>query len=179
MFSANVHKWNKYSMKQERTLVVTNNTIYNFHKKKLRRSVIIKELQGLTKALNEKSSEFVIHVKDDYDYRMESATPETRNNLFQCLKLLYLSKVKQNLPIYGIAKSKVLSDFCTSQKDVSHGISRIPMILARIYEEDIEMSKKPTYNFRISPNATHKNEPSEAEKLIDNLGSMVEHRNKA
>lgn len=32
---------------------------------------MIKQLAGLTKALNEKSSEFVIHVKNDYDYRCE------------------------------------------------------------------------------------------------------------
>ena len=32
----------------------------------------IGELAGLTKALHEKSWEFVIHVKNDYDYRMES-----------------------------------------------------------------------------------------------------------
>ena len=98
--------------------------------------------------------------------------------MFQSLKLLYLSQMKENLPIYGIAKSKQLSDFCTSQKDLAHGISRIPMILARIYEEDTDFKKK-TNNFRVSPNATVKNEPSDAEKLIDNLGSMVEHRNTA
>lgn len=38
----------------------------------VRRVIPIAELAGLTKALNEKSWEFVIHVKNDYDYRMES-----------------------------------------------------------------------------------------------------------
>ncbi len=61
---------------------------------------------------------------------------KSRDNLFQCLKLVYLSQLKENLPIFGIAKSKQLADFCTSQKDVSRGISRMPLILARIYEED-------------------------------------------
>lgn len=86
MFSANVYKWNKFTMKQERTLVVSNLNIYNFHRKskfystlivwfeELRRTIKVKELEGLTKALNEKSSEFVVHVKNDYDYRMETAT---------------------------------------------------------------------------------------------------------
>jgi hypothetical protein len=84
MFSANVYKWNKFTMKQERTLVVSNLNIYNFHRKsklyplavtieELRRTILIKDLDGLTKALNEKSSEFVVHVKNDYDYRMETA----------------------------------------------------------------------------------------------------------
>jgi hypothetical protein len=62
---------------------------------------------------------------------------------------------------------------------MGHGISRIPMILARIYVEDTQFKKLNNYNYRVSPNATIKNEPSDAEKLIDNLGSMVEHRNTA
>jgi len=62
---------------------VTNLNVYNFQKKsnlflftlayiEVRRVIPIVELAGLTKALNEKSWEFVIHVKNDYDYRMES-----------------------------------------------------------------------------------------------------------
>jgi len=82
LFSANVYKWNRFLIKQERTIVVTNQNVYNFHKKKIRRHVNIKDLAGLTKALNEKSSEFVIHVKNDYDYRMESSNRELRDKLF-------------------------------------------------------------------------------------------------
>jgi hypothetical protein len=77
-----VYKWNRFSIKQERTVVVTNQNVYNFHKKKVRRHVHIKDLAGLTKALNQKSSEFVIHVKNDYDYRMESSNWELRDKLF-------------------------------------------------------------------------------------------------
>lgn len=33
MFSGKVFKWNKYFMKQERQLVVTNLNVYNFSKK--------------------------------------------------------------------------------------------------------------------------------------------------
>lgn len=61
--------------------------------------------------------------------------------------------MKENLPIFGIAKSKQLADFCTSQKDVSRGISRMPLILARIYEEDTKFDKPATPNFKISPNS--------------------------
>ena len=64
--------------------------------------------------------------------------------------MAYLSQVKENLPIYGIAKNKQLTDFCTSERDVAHGINRLPLELARIYEEDVKIEpKKP--NFRISP----------------------------
>ena len=71
-FSGKVHKWNKFGVKQERSLVVTNLNIYNFKKKKLRRAVEIKNLAGLTKSLVESNKEFVIHVKKEADFRMIS-----------------------------------------------------------------------------------------------------------
>ena len=33
LYSAKVYKWNKFTIKQERVLVVTNLNVYNFHKK--------------------------------------------------------------------------------------------------------------------------------------------------
>ena len=72
MFSGKVQKWNKYTIKQERSLVITNLNIYNFKRKKLRRTVSIGNLAGLTKLLKSDSQEFVIHVKQDNDYRLES-----------------------------------------------------------------------------------------------------------
>jgi len=78
LFSANVFKWSRFLIKQERTVVVTNLAIYSFHKKMMRRHIEIQNLAGLTKSLNEKSSEFVIHVKETYDYRMESSTRDLR-----------------------------------------------------------------------------------------------------
>ena len=38
----------------------------------------------------------------------------------------YASKVKANLPIFGI-RNKELSDFTTTEKDLEKGISRIPL----------------------------------------------------
>lgn len=50
--------------------------------------------------------------------------------------MAFTSKSKTNLPIYGI-KNKELREFATTEKDLEKGISRIPLQLARIYEEDI------------------------------------------
>lgn len=50
--------------------------------------------------------------------------------------MAFTSTTKRNLPIYGI-KNKHLSEFTTTEKDRDKGISRIPLPLARIYEEDI------------------------------------------
>jgi hypothetical protein len=100
------------------------------------------------------------------------------------LKMAYMSLAKENLPIYGIPKVKGLGDFCTSQSDVARGISRVPLTLARIYEEDIKI-EKPKNSFGsaqkyvTSPNSKAKMELSEVERLIENLGSTMTHRNNA
>ena len=51
MFSGKVQKWNKYTIKQDRSLIITNLNVYNFKRKKLRRVVEIEKLAGLTKLL--------------------------------------------------------------------------------------------------------------------------------
>ena len=40
------------------------------------------------------------------------------------------------MPIFGI-KFKDLRDYTTNESDVGKGISRIPLQLARLYEEDV------------------------------------------
>lgn len=52
--------------------------------------------------------------------------------------MAYLSLCQDNLPIFGIGKSCTLGDFATTEGDVTRGISRMPLVLARIYEEDIK-----------------------------------------
>jgi indole-3-glycerol phosphate synthase len=52
------------------------------------------------------------------------------------LKVGYATKRKANIPIFGI-KNKDLREFTTTEKDMEKGVSRIPLQLARIYEEDV------------------------------------------
>lgn len=59
-----------------------------------------------------------------------------REKLFNVIKVGFVTKKKQNLPIYGI-KGKDLREVTTTEKDLEKGISRIPLQLARIYEEDV------------------------------------------
>lgn len=60
----------------------------------------------------------------------------SRDKIMNVIKMAYTSKMKQNLPIYAI-KNKELREFTTTEKDRDKGISRIPLSLARIYEEDV------------------------------------------
>jgi hypothetical protein len=59
-----------------------------------------------------------------------------RDGLINALKLAFTAKTKRNLPIYGI-KIKDLREFTTTEKDLERGISRIPLMLSRLTDEDI------------------------------------------
>jgi hypothetical protein len=56
--------------------------------------------------------------------------------------MAYINHRQQNLSIYGMSKAKDLKEYCTTEKDVSRSISRIPMLLARIYDEDIKIDEQ-------------------------------------
>ena len=87
------------------------------------------------------------------------------------MKLGYASKTKTNLPIYGI-RNKELREYTTNEKDCEKGISRIPLQLARIYEEDI-----------IEETAAKTSEQSvmlmEPLEILDNYTKVLEHRSQA
>lgn len=48
-----------------------------------------------------------------------------------------MTAMKNNLPIFGISKVKSLIDFVTTEKDLQKGNNRLPLNLARLYEEDL------------------------------------------
>ena len=50
--------------------------------------------------------------------------------------MAYISTKKRNLPIYGI-KSKTLRDYQTTEKDLYKQIVWMPLMIARIYEDDL------------------------------------------
>lgn len=80
--------------------------------------------------------------------------------------MAYTSKCKQNLPIYGI-KNKELREFTTTEKDVEKGISRLPLQLARIYEEDVLEEEDNSTTLMTSP------------EILDDYTKDLEHRSLA
>ena len=60
-----------------------------------------------------------------------------RDDLFNVIKLNYIAIKANNIPVFGISKSKTLSDFVTTESDVKKGTNRLPLKLARIYDEDL------------------------------------------
>eukprot|EP00347_Sterkiella_histriomuscorum_P024519 403330825 len=168
LMSCKVSKFNKYNWQQERNLIVTNENIYNFKQKKVKRIIPIDRLAGLTRSQHKQSKEFVIHVKKEHDYRLKS---DMREKIFQVVKMAYTSKSKTNLPIYGI-KNKDLREFATTEKDIDKGISRQPLQLARIYEEDVVEED----DLIVDGGQGGLNEPLE---IMDNYTKNLERRSRA
>lgn len=132
--SCKVGKWNPYNWCQDRNFVITNINLYNFKAKKLRRVIALASLVGLTKNLQTGSKEFVIHVHNEPDIRVQC---DYRDDFFNTVKMAYISIKKNNLKVYGIGRFKTLTEFCTSERDVKKGSNRRPLALARLHEEDL------------------------------------------
>ena len=58
-------------MSQVRTIAITNNAIYNIHSKKIKRSIMIKDITAITKTVppSKNTLEFTLHIQRSYDYR--------------------------------------------------------------------------------------------------------------
>lgn len=69
-----VKKINMYDWSQERMIAITNNAIYNIHKKKIKRVIQIAEMGGISKTVppSRNATEFTVHVPTSYDYRFSS-----------------------------------------------------------------------------------------------------------
>ena len=66
LFSCPTEKKNKWGFKQYRTILITNIYIYNIDDNKIQRKIEVKDLQAFT--YGKDCDDFILHVKDEYDY---------------------------------------------------------------------------------------------------------------
>lgn len=100
VLSSIVTKYNDLGFRQERILVVTDNAIYNIKKKSVQRRIPIEKIEALT--ISTMSSEFIIHIKEEYDYRLLSY--EKRQEIIESV-LNVVCNVKQlstSFPVYNV-----------------------------------------------------------------------------
>jgi hypothetical protein len=118
LLSTIVWKFNKLNRRHERTLIITNKRLYNvsrqnlltqaisvcFNSFSIKRKVEISRVAGIT--ASDTSTEFVIHVTKEYDYRY--ASPERRDRIFKVLVRAYYGLINDsNLPFYWKASHQV------------------------------------------------------------------------
>jgi len=136
LLSCIVYKYNKRLKRQERSLLITNKAIYNINKQDffanfisffnssyaIRRRINIINIIGIT--VSELTSEFVIHVKDEYDYRY--ASPANRDRILLMICKAYCLNI-QNNPLPFFFKDDVnLIDYTTTEDDKEKEIIRMP-----------------------------------------------------
>ena len=82
--------------------MVTNKSMYNIKYKTIQRELRFKDITGMTKSLSEGGREFVVHIKDQYDYRYSGSDEAHRDNIFKFMKENYHKVRGKNLIIYGV-----------------------------------------------------------------------------
>ena len=140
LFADKIEKWMFCgNWKQDRTIVITTENIYNVKKDKIKRCLPISKLGGISKSLVGTKTEFVLHMPSEYDYRYVSK--QHRGEILEILKHRYAEKMDDNLTIFGIETEK-LFHVSTTEKDMKKGISRIPSNGLRINGEDLIQGKE-------------------------------------
>ena len=137
MYASKVKKTNMFEWTQERTLVITNNALYNIHKKSIKRVIEFKDVIGMTKTVppSKNTSEFTVHVGGDtaYDYRFIT---ERRDEIMNIIKRVYHVSKQQNVPVYH-TDAKDLRTYTTTEKDWKSGRTNFPPPNLRAKEEDL------------------------------------------
>ena len=132
IFSCLVVKINRWGLRQDRTLLVTNQSLYNIKKSQVQRKIALPSVQALTKCLCPGEWQFVIHVRNEYDYLYMS---EHRQDIFKAIKFAFHQFSGKNVPVYGVPEN--LKAYHTSKKDIQQGLEVVPQEIYRMYKEDI------------------------------------------
>jgi len=105
-------------------VAITDQRIYNIHKKKVKRTIDIKDIGGITKTVppSKSATEFTIGVPSEYDYRFNS---DKREEIIEYIKRCFFLIKHKNMPMFHVTK-KDLNDFTTTEKDMKKGISKFP-----------------------------------------------------
>jgi serum/glucocorticoid-regulated kinase 2 len=140
--SASIFKFNKKDKKQERNLVITNKHIFNLGKSQsVKRKIPIAKVAAIT--ASKVSSEFVIHVPDEYDYRYSSA--DQRDHILEAITIEWckIYTHKPGLPFFY--KDDIeLTNYTTLKADRKKGISKIPAEEPKYLNEDTYKTKETT-----------------------------------
>lgn len=111
-YSNKIIKINHFNISQDRFIVLTDEALYNFHKKKLKRKIKFDQIRGIT--YSKQNTEFVIRGNDnEYNYQYQS------NERFIILRYLikfYEEQTNKPLKICEV-NEKSLKNYVTGKKE--------------------------------------------------------------
>ena len=122
-YSNKIIKINHFNISQDRFLVLTEESLYNFQKKKLKRKIEYNKIRGIT--YTKTSPElFVIHGNElEYDYYFQS--PE-RNIIIKLIAKLFEDQVRKSIKICEVT-DKNLKNYVTGKKEKKKDINNSKM----------------------------------------------------
>ena len=110
-YSNKLYKYNSFSMKQERNLLLTDKSLYNFKNKKLKRQIKYEEMLGIT--FSKQTNELVIHGKDGNDIHFIS---QDKIIIIYVISVLYQKICNKHIILCEV-NEKNLKQYVTTKKD--------------------------------------------------------------
>ena len=100
-----------FSLRQERTLILTSSSIFIFQNKKLKRKLNYEEIRGIS--FSNQSNELVIHGITDYDLHF---LHQDQSLIIFIIIKCYENIIKKPLILCEVSE-KSLKSYCTTKKD--------------------------------------------------------------
>jgi hypothetical protein len=134
----------------------------------VQRRISVDAIKAVTKSTKPDNTQFIVHVKSEYDYQFES---DFRKEIFDAFKWVYFMKNHQNLPVYGVPDK--LKDYATSKKDITNGMEVNPKEEYRLHKEDIYKASEKSTNYSANASFSSGSGASSYRTEIDDFSDEV------
>ena len=115
IFAIFTKKKNRYGQEQSRKLCLTNKNLYNLgndEKSKIKRTIDLAKLKGLTKSVVDKD-DMIVHEDGEHDYRFKSFD---RERIFRHVLDAFKAETGKDLNVFGVRGK--METYMTSQDDL-------------------------------------------------------------
>jgi len=145
--SLSLIKINRKGKEQNRVMLITDKAIYNLMPRdysKCRRRIRLENVASVT--FSKVTTEFAIHVPEEYDYRFKAADDSAKNSVKKVLAEVYKQKVKSSLRVQEVDQANL--NEVTVTKDVARlqsreeRLKRRRELLAKVQDDDHDTSEK-------------------------------------
>ena len=171
-YSNKIIKINSFSMNQDRFLVLTDESLYNFHKKKLKRKIEYNKIRGITYSKITPEL-FVVHGNDiEHDYYFQS---QERNLIINIIAKFYEEQTGKKIKICEV-NEKTLKNYVTGKKEKKKDVSNSKMDESKIIDTVKFLNENKTLEKKIRKNSslnTYENKNIEDEKPIEIKTSII------
>ena len=111
-FSDYIIKINKKSIEQKRILIITNEALYNFKEKRLKRRLEVKNIKGIT--TSKTSDELVVHGEgQEYDYHYKY---KNKRKIIEIIAAVYFNNTSNKIT-FALVKKDNLKEFVTLNEE--------------------------------------------------------------